>query len=128
MCGRARIPLRLRASKGEVMTRLALGAAVLAFAAIVPAGGLRAQAGGPAFDVASVKHNTSAGARLSINRAPTRLTVVAAPLSSLILMAYNVRASLARFIVEGTPASGRACMANCTTKDEVLSARFDVTA
>jgi uncharacterized protein (TIGR03435 family) len=43
-------------------------------------------------------------------------------------MAYNVRASLARFTVFGMPTSGRPCLADCKTKDEVLSARFDVTA
>jgi uncharacterized protein (TIGR03435 family) len=110
------------------MTRLPFVVAILAFAALIPAGGLQAQDPLPAFDVASVKHNTSATARLAINRAPARLTVVGAPLSSLILMAYNVRASLARFTVEGMPMSGRPCTADCKTKDEVLSARFDVTA
>ena len=108
--------------------RLAFGVAILAFAALAPAGAIQAQDQLPAFEVASVKHNTSATARLAINRAPARLTVVGAPLLSLILMAYNVRASLARFTVEGMPTSGRTCRADCKTKDEVLSARFDVTA
>jgi uncharacterized protein (TIGR03435 family) len=109
------------------MTRLPFVVAILAFAALIPAGGLQAQDPLPAFDVASVKHNTSATARLAINRAPARLTVVGAPLSSLILMAYNVRASLARFTVEGlTP--GDPCLADCKTRNDVLRARFDVTA
>jgi uncharacterized protein (TIGR03435 family) len=107
------------------MARIAL-LGVLMLATLGVGGWSQAQ-DAPAFEVASVKHNTAAAARLSVTRAPARFTVVGAPLSSVILMAYNIRASLARFVVEGLGASGRACVADCDTRDEILSARFDIT-
>jgi uncharacterized protein (TIGR03435 family) len=110
------------------MARLAWMVGVLTVAILNLAGRSQAQDNALAFEIASVKHNTSATARLSVTRAPARFTVLGAPLTTVILMAHNIRASLARFVVEGLGTSGRACLADCDTRDEILSARFDITA
>jgi uncharacterized protein (TIGR03435 family) len=110
------------------MARLALVVGVLTVITLNLVGRSQAQENALAFEIASVKHNTSPTARLSVTRAPARFTVLGAPLSSVILMAHNIRASLARFVVEGLGTSGRACLADCDTRDEILSARFDITA
>jgi uncharacterized protein (TIGR03435 family) len=110
------------------MTRSALLVGILIAATLNVTSRSQAQENVPAFEIASVKHNTAPAARLSITRTPARLTVLGAPLSSVILMAHNIRASLARFAVEGFGTLGRACTADCDTKDEILSARFDITA
>jgi uncharacterized protein (TIGR03435 family) len=110
------------------MAQHALIVGVLTLTTFNLVGRSQAQDSELAFEVASIKHNTSATARLSITRAPARFTVLGAPLATVILMAHNIRASLARFVVEGLDTSGRACLADCDTRDEILAARFDITA
>ena len=69
----------------------------------------------PAFEVASVKPNTSGDGRFSIAWPPGSLTVVNMPLRAIIGQAFQVPPQLQRFTLIGGP-------------DDLLSARFDIQA
>jgi uncharacterized protein (TIGR03435 family) len=82
----------------------------------------------PAFDVAAVRHNTSAANQAFFDRTPGRFSATNAPLQTLIQMAYGIDSNLARFVVMGGTTSRAICTANCASKEEILTARFDITA
>lgn len=79
------------------------------------------------FEVASVRHNTSGSREGYFNHSPRRFSASNIQLQALIVTAYGVDTRLARFLVVGGTTL-RDCPSNCSRKEEVLAARFDVDA
>ncbi|HKE87023.1 MAG TPA: TIGR03435 family protein [Vicinamibacterales bacterium] len=88
----------------------------------------RAAADSPAFDVASVKQNTGGDNRTFYRVTPGGLYATNIQLQSLIMIAYGIDDKLAQFLVRGGTSSRSICTENCSGTDQVLRARFDITA
>jgi uncharacterized protein (TIGR03435 family) len=85
----------------------------------------------PAFEVASVRHNTSGdtggGPRGVFGE---RFVATNSPLQDLILLAYGMSSGsvTTRFLLVGGTESRSICIRNCSSTAEILAARFDVNA
>ncbi len=82
----------------------------------------------PAFEVSSVRHNTSGDTTSSARWFPGRFTAVNARLDHLVLQAFAVPIGLAHFLVDGGLRLDMKCLRNCSSREEILSARFDIQA
>ena len=83
----------------------------------------------PRFEVVSVKHNTSGASLLTNRRSAGRVEMSNITLEALVLEAFGIPQNVARHLVVGgviDPATN--CTRHCSTKQEVLSARFDISA
>src|SRR5262245_47157999 len=83
----------------------------------------------PAFDVVSVRHNTS-GDNISYppRWTPGRMAATNVRLDFLVLEAFGIPMQLAHQFVVGGLHREVSCMRDCRSRDEVLGARFDIQA
>jgi uncharacterized protein (TIGR03435 family) len=81
-----------------------------------------------AFDVVSIKHNVGGARPFTLDRSATRFVATNLSLQTLIQMAYDMDASMSRHLLIGRTTLVRPCMQNCTSREQILSARFDIDA
>ena len=106
-----------------ILVAVSLGSSGLA----TPQDGQRPAA--PAFDVVSVRHNTS-GDNISYPSrwTPGRYSAINTRLDLLILEAFGIPSQLAHQFVVGGLQLGVSCLRNCSSREEILGARFDIQA
>ena len=82
------------------------------------------------FEVASVRQNTTGEGATSLQfPGNARLLATNVPLQMLIVRAYGIPAVLERFLlIGGATATRIPCTRNCSSTEEILTARFDVNA
>jgi len=81
------------------------------------------------FEVASIRHNTTAEKSYSSQWQPRRFVATNIPLETLVLMAFDIPPNLARHLLVGGLSDPRKnCTKNCSSRDEILTARFDIQA
>ncbi len=83
----------------------------------------------PAFEVVSVRHNTS-GENISYPSrwTPGRYSAINTRLDFLVLEAFGIPLQLAHQFVVGGLRPEVGCLRNCSSREEVLGARFDIQA
>ncbi len=82
----------------------------------------------PVFDVSSVRHNTGSATISSARWFPGRFVAVNARLDRLITQAFGIPLNLAEQLVVGGIRRDARCNRNCSSRDEILSAHFDIQA
>ena len=82
----------------------------------------------PAFEVASVRHNTSNETRASARWLPGRFVAVNQRLDRLVTEAFGIPLNLAEQLVLGGIRRDARCNRDCSSRDEILSAHFDIQA
>ena len=83
----------------------------------------------PSFEVASVRQNTTGDRESSARWFPGgRFVAVNARLDHLVLEAFGIHPGLAHVLVEGGIRPEMRCLRGCSSRDEILSARFDIQA
>ena len=82
----------------------------------------------PLFEVSSVRQNTSGVSKASTQWFPGRFSSVNARLDMLILEAFAIPQGLAQVQLAGGLRLEMNCLRNCSSRDEILSARFDIQA
>lgn len=82
----------------------------------------------PAFEVASIRHNTSGDTTSSSRWLPGRFAAVNARLDDLVLQAFGIPMGLAHILLDGGVRHDLKCLRNCSSREEILSARFDIQA
>lgn len=103
---------------------------VVAIASVVVTAGRRnGQKDGFEFEVSSIRHNTNAEKSWSSQWQPRRFVATNIPLETLVLMAFDIPSNLSRhLLVGGLSDPRRNCIRNCSSRDEILTARFDIQA
>jgi uncharacterized protein (TIGR03435 family) len=82
----------------------------------------------PVFEVSSVRHNTTRDTISSARWFPGRFSAVNTRLDMLVLEAFAVPRNLAHIKLAGGLRLDVNCTRNCSSREEVLSARFDIQA
>lgn len=82
----------------------------------------------PVFDVASVRHNTGSDTRSSARWFPGRFVAVNQRLDRLVTEAFGIPLNMAEQLVLGGIRRDARCNRNCSSRDEILAAHFDIQA